>query len=286
MKTSIIILTYNSEKYMKKLIESILEFNKAEEFEIIIVDNNSQDETVEKLRSSHFANRSNMKVFETGANLGFAKGINYGAERAKGEYLLFVNPDATWDTGSAKNFIEVFDQFPKAGVIGGKMMSPAGNAEKSVGKFYGFWTSVATALGLDEELGLRSSPAKTSQVDSVSGGFMMVKKSVFEKLHGFDETYFMYIEDSDLCFRARKHGIFTYFTPNVGIVHQGQGSSNKAFAFKNIIKGILYFQRKHVNYLSYIVVKMLFLFKAGILVLIGKILNNKTLTDNYIGLFK
>ena len=235
-KTSIIILTYNSEKYINKLINSIYEFNRGENFEVIVVDNKSSDKTVEVARKF----KDQVKVFETGANLGFAKGINFGAERAAGEYLLFINPDAMWNSGTLADFYKVFARSERVGIVGGRLITHSGVNEKSAGKFFGLAQTVALTVGLDEKLGVRSSPKQTLRVDFVSGGFMMVRSEIFKKLSGFDDHLFMYIEDMEFCFRASTHGVWTYFTPDVSVVHEGQGSSDRSFAVRNIFKGILY----------------------------------------------
>lgn len=277
MKTSIVILTFNSEKYLENLVESIYDKNPKGSFEIFVVDNDSSDKTISIAKKLG----KRITLFETGANLGFAKGINYGAERSKSEFLLFVNPDAVWRDGTISNLISVFDRNERIGIVGGRLVQTNGDYENSAGRFFGFWGSVLLAFGLDEAVGMRLSPDKIQKVDFVSGGFMMVKNEIFKKLSGFDEHLFMYIEDMELCFRARQHGVLTYFTPDSSIIHTGQGSSNKAFAIRNIFKGLLYFQEKHGNFLSRSIIFFLFKAKSAALVLVGKILNNRYLVDTY-----
>ncbi|HVZ67360.1 MAG TPA: glycosyltransferase family 2 protein [Patescibacteria group bacterium] len=277
---SIIILTYNSSAYIKKLIESIYEFNKKEDFEIIVVDNASTDDTAKKV-SSIKHKVSGIKLIQNQENAGFAAGINIGARESKGDYLLFINPDAEWKSGSISGLIECLNSNINIGIVGGKLVNKKGEAEKSCGKFFGLLASSAIALGLDNKLGIRFSPKKEERVDFVSGGFMFIKNSLFIKLDGFDEHYFMYVEDMDLCFRARFSGYITYFTPNVAIEHVSHGSSNRGFAIKNIYKGIFYFHKAHGTPFSYMVVKSLFSLKAILLVLVGKIMNNKYLSTTY-----
>lgn len=283
-KVSIIILTYNSTKYIEKLIKGIDEFNEGEDFEIVVVDNASSDNTVEiiqnlKVKNQNF--KSKIKIIENERNYGFAKGINMGSKQASGEYLLFVNPDAEWNSGSIDDLVSVFEGNEKIGVVGGKLIDKNGHAEKSAGKFLGFWESFLTAFGLDEVFGIRFSPNEYRQVDFVSGGFMAVRKKLFDSLSGFDENLFIYVEDMEFCFRAKKAGLLTYFVPNVILEHESHGSSTRGFAIKNIHKGIFYFQKKHANALSFLVIKLLFGAKAAMLVIIGKILNNKYLAETY-----
>ncbi len=281
---SIIILTFNSAHHIENLIDSIYKFNKNDNFEILIVDNKSSDETVKKVniyKAKNKKNTTNLKIFETGSNLGFAKGINFGIQKAEGKIFLFLNPDSVWSEGTLDKMVTVFDRNEKIGIVGGRLKSKQNVYEKSTGKFFGFWVTLALIFGLDEMFGLRGSPEKIKRVDFVSGGFMMVKKTVFEKLSGFDENLFMYVEDMKFCYDAKKSGFLTYFTPEVAIDHEGQGSSDRSFAIKNIYAGILYFHKKNSGFVVYLVIRLLLLLKAGVLVMIGRLFNNKYLVNTY-----
>ena len=277
---SIIILTYNSANYINKLLESIVKFNKSSNYEIIVVDNNSEDETVKRVLSIKYKVLS-IKLVQNSENFGFSKGINIGAKVAGGEYLLFINPDCEWSKGTTREFVSIFEQDVKVGVVGGKILAKNGVAEKSAGNFLKTLEVLLTALGLDETLGARFSPNKRCGVDFVSGGFMAVRKSLFEKLNGFDENLFLYVEDMEFCFRVKKEGKKVMFDPSVQIIHESHGSSNRSFAIENIYRGLLYFHKKHGNAFSYNSVKLLLWTKALALVTLGKIINNKYLAATY-----
>lgn len=275
--TSIIILTYNSDKYIKKLVDSIYEFNSENEFEIIVADNGSNDTTVEEVKKL----KKRVKFIDNGQNLGFAAGINAASKYAKGEYLLLMNPDCVWEKGEINEMVSVFDNNLGVGIVGGKMIGENGKEELSAGNFLGMSASFLMAFGLDELFRVRFSPKKIVKVDFVSGGFMMIRKDVFEKLSGFDENLFMYVEDMELCYRAKLANFSTYFAAIVAVNHAGHGSSSRTFSVKNIVKGLLYFHKKHGTMFSYNSIKLLFKAKALLLVLIGKILNNKYLVTTY-----
>lgn len=279
-KVSIIILTYNSAEFIERLLRSILKFNKDEDFEVLVVDNNSEDDTVKKLQGFKIKDLR-LKIIQNKENYGFAKGINIGVKQADGDYLLFINPDAEWADGSIEDMLSIYHRNEKIGIVGGKFIDKNGKSEKSCGKFFGLFESVLIAFGMDELFGVRFSPEKIQRVDFVSGGFMMIERKLFEKLSGFDENLFMYVEDMELCFRAKQMGRLAYFVPNATIVHEAHGSSNRSFAIKNIYRGILYFHKKHGNSLSYLIVKMLLVAKATVLVLLGKMINNKYLIQTY-----
>ncbi len=280
-KVSIIILTYNSSLYILELIESLKKLNSNfTELEIIVVDNASTDDTLLKISNFPPIRRagkypiSNFKLIKNEKNFGFAAGINSGSKAAKGEYLLFINPDTKFEKGNISDLLSVFEKFENVGIVGGKLIDKEGKAEKSAGKIFGLAEIILISLGLDEQFGVRTSPEKTKKVGFVSGGFMMIKREVFEKLKGFDENFFMYVEDVDFCKRAKKIGFDTYFTPEVCLTHFSHGSSSKSFAIEQIYKSIFYYTKKHGNILTFLFVWLLLKLKALLLVIIGAIFNN------------
>src|SRR3989344_8468693 len=122
---------------------------------------------------------------------------------------------------------------------------------------------------------------KFSRVDWVSGACLMIKKELFEKLKGFDENFFMYIEDMELCYRAKKEGFLTYFYPDIKLEHRQEGSSSRQFAIKNIYKGILYFYKKHKPYWQYYLAKALLNTKAVVVFVIGTVIGDNYLKKTY-----
>lgn len=271
---SIIILTYNSSRFIEALLKSLISLKK--DYEILVVDNDSSDETVKLAKKFE-----EVKVFETGVNLGFAKGINFGAKKASSKYLLFINPDTVFEDGNIEDMIELFKSKRSAGIVGGKLIDVDASPEKSAGRFFNLFETILLVLGLDEAFGVRFSPEKLSKVDFVSGGFMMIKKDLFEDLGGFDENYFMYVEDMDLCFRAKRIGFNTYFTPDTVVSHVSHGSSDRSFAVVNIYKGILYFYSKHKSKLEFEIVKFMLKLKARSIYLFGRLINNSYYTNTY-----
>lgn len=254
------------------MLGSIKDFVK--DCDVLLIDNASKDETLGLAGKFDF-----VKTINTGENLGFAKGVNFGAKKAKGDYLLFINPDTAYLSGTVDEMIKAFDE--KTGVVGGKLVDSKGKAEKSCGKFLGIWQTFLLTFGLDKALGGRFSPEKEKYVDFVSGGLMMVRKSAFEKIGGFDANYFMYVEDMDLCYRMKKAGFKTKFSPSVVFMHLGQGSSNRGFAVLNIYKGILHFFKTHKPGTLYLIAHLLLRFKAVTVYLLGRITNNSYYISTY-----
>lgn len=277
---SIIILTYNSELYIKKLLDSILERYKdsvkRKEIEIIVADNDSKDDTV----SVAMQFRDLVSIVNNGGNLGFAKGNNEAVKKAKGTHILFLNPDSEFFKGDIRKMLSILD-ISGNGIVGGRILTYKEHTELSCGKFYNFLNILLLCFGLEEKFGVRFSPENSKYVDYVSGGFMGVKKDVFVQNGGFDEHYFMYVEDQDLCYRLKKNGLKTFFSTEAQIKHIGQGSSNRAFAVVNIYKGLSYFQKKHMSQLSYNLSVSVLKTKAFLLIIWGRITHNSYLTDTY-----
>src|SRR3989344_4630634 len=278
---SVIVLSYNTKDLTKKCLISVVDNYKEDidksKIEIILADNGSGDGTVEEIKSDKFLEK--IKIVENGNNYGFGKGNNLASKKAEGKYILFLNSDTV---SKDKGFLEMtlfLEKNTKTGILGGKLENVDGSKQLSAGKFYTPLNLFFSLLGLESFV--RSAPDKISRVDWVSGACLMIKKELFEKLKGFDENFFMYIEDMELCYRAKKEGFLTYFYPDIKLEHRQEGSSSRQFAIKNIYKSLLYFQKKHGSKLSFLLTKLMLRLKAKLLVLVGRVMNNKYLTNTY-----
>lgn len=284
VRLSIIILSFNTKDLTIKCLESIIKQYKKqlekEEFETIIVDNGSTDDSVGAI--SNFQSLiSNLQLIENKENLGFSKGNNVGAKKAKGKYLFFLNSDTEVLDRGLLQMINFLEENPMIGVLGARLINLDGSDQKSVGRFYHLGNVFLMLFG-GERLGLlRSAPKNALNVDWVSGASMMVRQNIFERLGGFDEEFFMYMEDLELCYRVKKEGFKVYFYPYIKILHKQLGSSNKSFAIINIYKGLIYFYKKHKNIIEYVLLKTMLDFKAFILIVFGSITHNIYLSNTY-----
>ena len=280
---SIIILSYNTKILTKKCIESLVKQYKGQlasgEFEIILVDNASTDGTIEAIQSASW--RTKLKIIYNQENVGFSRGNNIGAKVAKGKYVLFLNSDTELQNNGLLGMTAYLDDHEKIGVLGGKLCNADGSSQPSAGKFYTLPNVFFMLFGA-ERLGLlRVSPNSIRKVDWVSGASFMIRKNLFERLKGFDEYFFMYIEDMELCFRVKKLTYDVYFYPEVKIVHKELGSGNRAFAILQIYKGLLHFYKKHKSYWQYILVRTLLIIKAVVTICVGIFTGNTYLTNTY-----
>ena len=286
MLLSIIILNYNTKKLTLSCIESIYKEYRDEigsgKVEIVLVDNNSTDDSVVEFKKLGLK----IKFIESAENLGFAKGCNLGASRASGEYLLFLNSDTEVKDRGFLKMIEFLNGNEKIGILGGKLRNIDGSIQKSCGKFYDLFNLLLMLLGFERFGFLRFNPKDSQKVDWVSGANLMMKADVFNNIGRFAKEMFMYMEDMELCFRAKTKGFDTYFYKEVEVIHKERGSSNKTFAVVNIYKGIKFFYKTHKPLWQYASALFLLNAKALILVVLGKIINNKYLTATYIAALK
>ena len=230
--TSVVVLTYNSEKHIGRCLQSVL--SESERIiEVIVVDNHSQDGTVEIVKR-----HKNIKLISNIRNLGFSKGVNMGIKQAKGSKVLILNPDTTIISGSVDKLINCQTHF-SAGIAGGKLQKNAGGVHNSFVKTPDLLTGIFDFTNLRKITPFDfihkrhyylhdKYPNRGIEVDAVSGAYMLVNREVFERIGLFDEKFFMYLEDVDFCIRAKQLGFKVVFCPKSVIFHEGGASSKNA----------------------------------------------------------
>ncbi len=286
MKLSIITLNFQkSELTLRCLFSLHTQFQKElynNEIEVIVVDNKSPDNSVKILQEAIKKNKyKNITLYPNEKNLGFGAGNDYGAKKAKGEYLLFLNNDTEVKDKGFLEMVSYMGHHENAAILGGQLRNFDGSLQPSTGKFYTPFYAMLLLLGMQKYGRLDNSPKTIREVDWVKGAVLMIKKDVYRELGGFDPHIFMYTEDMELCYRAKKAGYKVYFYPEIQVFHADQGSSNRTFAIINIYKNLLYFYKKHRSAQEYIFVKSLLWLKAVSLVIIGRITHNEYLIDTY-----
>lgn len=284
MELTVSILNYNTKDQTANCVESVIkeykEYLKNQVFEVVILDNGSTDNSFDYL-SKRFRDEKGITVVKNSENLGFGKGHNKASEYAHGKYLFFLNSDTVIKDQGLLEMLKYLKEGEKEIILGTKLINSDGTIQKSTGNFLNLGTTFLMLVGL-ERLGLtRFSPKKIQKVDWVMGASMMVKKDIFEKIGGFNKELFMYMEDMEFCYRAKRLGYLTYFYKDIEIIHKEHGSSNRTFAIVNIYNGLLYFYRTYKPYWQFLVVKLLLKVKAGILFMLGLALNNTYLKKTY-----
>ena len=289
MKTidlSIVIVSYNTKKITEDCIESINMSltNTKIKYEIAVVDNDSHDGSAEALQKIALDKASHVIYFQTGSNLGFGRGNNFGVKKTKGEYILLLNSDTIVLNRSIEKLFNFYvAQEKQVHFLGAKLLNRDLTPQPSAGRFFTLPIVFATLLLKGDYWGLtRSSPDKFCQVDWISGACIMTAKKHYRELGGFDKNIFMYMEEVDLLYRARKKGLNTFFYPNSQIIHLGSASSNgKTFPILQVYKGFLFFYKKHYSIFHLLILHIILKLKALIAYLFGKIKGNQYLIETY-----
>ena len=233
MKLSIIIVNYKMWQLTRALVESLLQDDLPKSTEIIVVDNNSGDDSVYLLRSDF----PEITVIDNLENMGLASGVNTALTQAKGTYSLVLNPDMIAIPGSVSSLVSFMDKNPDVGMAGGKLISPNGKLQYSCYRFYTPLTIVyrRTFLGKTKTgkqaianfLMKDSDHASEQDVDWLMGACLMVRKKAYEEVGGMDERFFLYFEDVDWCRRFWEKGWRVSYVPQAVFSHYHQRSSEK-----------------------------------------------------------
>lgn len=283
---SIIIISYNTKEITKNCLQSINRslINTKIKYEIIVVDNDSHDGSKELLTKMSKDKKNNLIYFQTGENLGFGRGNNYGVKKAKGKYILLLNSDTIVLNRSIEKLFNFYIENEKTvHFLGAKLLNKDLTPQPSACRFFTLPVVFASLLLKGDYWGLtRFSPNKFKKVDWVSGACILTKKSLYNKLGGFDKNIFMYMEEVDLLYRAKKIGLNTYFYSKSQIIHLGSASSSgKTFPILQVYKGFLFFYKKHHSFFHLFFLHLILKSKAIIAYIIGKIKGNQYLIETY-----
>lgn len=288
---SIVIVSYNTKKITEDCIESINRSltNTKIKYEIVVLDNNSHDGSQELLETMSKDVKNNLVYKQTGQNLGFGKGTNLGVKMAQGKYILLLNTDIiVLNRAIEKLYNFYLENEKQVHFLGAKLLNRDLTPQPSACRFFTLPVVFATLFLKGDYWNLtRSSPNKFSQVDWISGACIMTTKKLYQRLGGFDKNIFMYMEEVDLLYRAKKKGLNTYFFPDSQIIHLGSASSDgKTFPIIQVYKGFLFFYKKHYSVFHLLILHVILKFKALIAYLIGKIKGDQYLIQTYEQAFK
>ncbi len=241
MDLSIIIVNWNSRDYLRKCVTSILATTSEIEFEIVVIDSASFDGCSEMLAGEY----PDVVFVQSYQNLGFARANNLGAERARGNALLFLNPDTEVRDRAIERLYAAFRDLQSPGAVGCRLLNTDGTLQTSCVQSFPTvlnqlldadvlrrWSPNLRFWGTAALNGNRSAPA---EVEAVSGACVMLRRQVFEEVGGFDPDFFMYGEDLHLCFKTRQAGFHNYHVGAAEIVHHGGASSQRGRSSFSII---------------------------------------------------
>jgi GT2 family glycosyltransferase len=253
---SIIIVNYNVKEFLLNLLDSIRIASINISVETIVVDNASDDGSVDLLQQKF----PNVKLIANETNVGFGAANNQAMQIASGKYFLLINPDTIVREDTFIKMIDFFEHTPQAAIAGCKVLNPDGTLQLACRRsFPGPWTSFTKVTGLSSLFPKNRILARynltylnenqTYEVDAISGAFLMLRKDVYEKIGGFDEQFFMYGEDLDLCYRAQKSNFKVFYVHSTEIIHY-KGESTKRSSLdetKIFYEAMHLFVRKHFS---------------------------------------
>jgi hypothetical protein len=256
MDLSICIVSWNTKALLKECIQSILDITSGLEYEIIIVDNGSTDGSPEMVENAF----TRCKLIRSQANLGFAKANNLAVTHASGRYILYLNPDTKLISNILPRMCDYLNRNPLYGAVGCKLLNTDGSLQYTCARAYPSPLREFNELAMLNRLFPRT-PLFSSiemhywdhedsrDIDCLSGACIMVRKEVEMEINGFDEDYFMYAEDVDLCYRIVQKGWKIYYLADGAIIHH-QGAStrgNKAEYYGTVEprRSVCRFIRKH-----------------------------------------
>ena len=250
MQLSIIIINYNGIKYFQKCFDSIYEKLKTISFEIIVLDNNSKDNSVSFIKEKF----PKVKLIESKINYGFGKGNNEAVKQAMGNYLLLLNND-TILLEDFSSLIDLLKENKDIGTIGINMLNKDKKYLQAAGNFPDFfnlfWMKLAFNINSDFKTG--NFKQDFYNVDWLTGSFLLMPKHVYNEVGGFDEDYFLYVEDVDLCKKIANKGYKRVFCSKFNYVHfVGFNTSKNPM----LIKGYSIYIDKHFEGISKIVHKL------------------------------
>ena len=234
MKLSIVILCWNDVQVISNCLQSIYSGTHSTDFEVIVSDNGSTDGSLPFIRENY----PQVRLIENGENLRFSKGNNVGIAASQGEYVLILNPDTIVHEGALDRWIEFAERHPEAGGFGCRVLNSDGSYQGCARPFPSIWREWLGALYL-RPLGylsdafiadkyVRWSGETARIIDWQAGCSLMVRSELLKKLGGFDERFYYYYEDLDLCHRIWDAGYPIIYAPEVVITHL-VGQSVKSF---------------------------------------------------------
>jgi N-acetylglucosaminyl-diphospho-decaprenol L-rhamnosyltransferase len=276
IKLTIIIVSFNTCILLKRCIESIFHYPPSASYEVIIVDNASSDDSPGMVHSSF----PQVKLLRSAENVGFAAANNQALQVSSGECILFLNSDTEIFPGSIEPLLRHFEAHPETGIVGPTQQFENGTAYPTIcpspdlsfvflnhtglrNKFYrNRWFNKYRFLWE-----MAQTAGKPIEVDWLSGASLMVRRQVLEEVGFFDENYFFYMEETDLCERAKKAGWKVHFVPEARIIHHGGQSTGKAKSGLLTLSAAIseiYFFKKHRGLINLFLLKIFMLIEYSL----------------------
>lgn len=266
MKLSVVIVSYNVRDDLENCLQSVSRALEGIEGEVFVVDNHSDDDSVEAVRSQY----PWVRLIENQENMGFSRANNIAIREARGEYVLLLNPDTIVEEATLREVLRFMEEHPKAGGAGVMMHNADGSlAPESRRALPTPWVSCLKMLGFTKRYYMSHLPwDQPSRIEVISGAFCFLRKKALDEVGLLDEDFFMYGEDIDLSYRLMKGGWENWYLPYPITHFKGKSTQKSDYRYVHIFyKAMLIFFRKHYSHLSLfyaLPVKMAIYFRAAI----------------------
>lgn len=227
---SVVIVSWNTRALTTACLASLAAGAGRATWDAVVVDNASSDDSVAAIRADFPA----VHLIANPTNLGFAAANNQGIRACTGRYVLLLNSDTLAAPGSLQALVAFADAHPRAGVIGPRLENPDGSFQTGPTPFPSLWTEFLSVTGIGRRLTYRGYPSRRERrsltpqpTDYVVGACMLARRDAIDQVGVLDEGYFMYSEEPDWCWRMRRAGWETWFTPSAVITHLGGQSTHQ-----------------------------------------------------------
>jgi GT2 family glycosyltransferase len=264
MKLSIVIVSYNVRSYLEQCLQSVQKALEGIEGEVFVVDNHSDDDSVETVRNHY----PWVTLIENQENLGFAKANNQAIRQSQAEYVLLLNPDTVVTEDTLRGGLTFMDEHPKAGGAGVMMCYEDGSrAPESRRALPTPWVAALKMLGFTKRYYMSHLPwDQPCRIEVVSGAFCLLRHEALKMVGLLDEDFFMYGEDIDLSYRLLKGGWENWYLPYSIIRYKGRSTQKSDYRYVHVFyQAMLIFFQKHYSHLSLVYtvpVKMAIYFRA------------------------
>ncbi|MDI6785916.1 MAG: glycosyltransferase family 2 protein [bacterium] len=251
---SVIIISHNHAHFLTPCLESLYKHTKEVTFEVFLIDNKSDDDTVEVIKN----NFKDVILIENKKRYSFAKNNNIGIKKSKGRYVLLLNPDTTLSDNVLKMMVDFMKEHKEAGIAACKLLNPDGTVQDSCRMFPTPQAILFRGFRLDRwfknvkfyqrYLMHDFNHNELREIDWALGAFLFVRREVIEEIGIMDESYPLYYEDIDWCYRVKRCDWKVYYVPHVSIIHHYLRTSAKSFINKKKIMhliSIFHFYNKH-----------------------------------------
>jgi len=232
-KVDILIVSHNHGQFLHSCLSSIFSSIKLP-FEVLVIINNPKDQESQKI-----AKKFPVKILVNKKEKGLSANLNYGIKMTKGDYILVLNPDTKLTKNALEDLVSFMEKQPKVAICGPKLVYSDGSLQFSARRFPNFKTFLIRRLPVRKflvnsrlnlyHLGADLNHKKIQPVDWVLGACMLIRRKAIEEIGFFDENYYLYVEDIDLCFCAWKKGWQVWYVPKAKVIHHYQAESDKNF---------------------------------------------------------